>query len=633
MNYGINSKSQQGPFGKRRIPLLIIVLAVVAPVTLLTTWPRAPDVSLNEVDTGSPYKNTRPGVKYVGDAACSRCHAEIAETFRQHPMGRSLSPIDAAPIRGDEAGSRVLFEAQGLQYAIENRDGHTIHQETRRDAGGHIIAQNEAEVKFAVGSGRLGVAYLIEREGFLFQSPIAWYPRERQWDLPPGYQTLNSHFDHPITSACLFCHANRVESVPGMVNRYRPPIFRGHAIGCERCHGPGELHVTHPTLVDGRDVTIVNPALLEPSLRDAVCEQCHLNGQWRELRAGRQDGDFRPGLPFYRFWTVLEQAGASAKDRIVGQFEQMHESHCFRASGGRLGCISCHDPHRAPKPEEKVTYFRDRCLKCHANRGCSLPVSVRLGRSQNDDCTSCHMPRLKDSNTIHVAVTNHRIPRRADEAARSPIRTEGRHDSQRPMVNYHHDLMDDRERAEAEREVGVALCRAGPEGAAVALPLLEAALAARPGDGIAWEAKGFALGLLRESKAGLDAFRTALTVEPDREAALTGAAYLAAKAGQPEVSVEYWRRAIAKSPWRSDYRAQLAPLYFQLRDWRAAADTCKAALRLNPTNIEVRKLLVRCYLRLENRQAARDEFETLMGFDLTNRDDLQRWFAPLAQPR
>ena len=388
--------------------------------TILTTWRRAPDVSLHEADTGSLYKNTRPGVKYVGDAACSRCHAEIAETFRHHPMGRSLSPIEAAPIKGDEAGGRVLFEAQGLQYSIENRDGHTIHKETRRDTAGRIIAQNEAEVKFAVGSGRLGVAYLIEREGFLFQSPIAWYPRERKWDLPPGYQTSNSHFDHPITSSCLFCHANRVEPVPGMVNRYRPPIFRGHAIGCERCHGPGELHVTHPTLVDGRDVTIVNPALLEPSLRDAVCEQCHLNGQWRELRAGRQDGDFRPGLPFYRFWTVLEQAGASAKDRIVGQFEQMHESHCFLASGGRLGCISCHDPHRAPEPEEKVTYFRDRCLKCHANRGCSLPVNVRLGRSQSDDCTGCHMPRSKDSNTIHVAVTNHRIPRRADEAASIP---------------------------------------------------------------------------------------------------------------------------------------------------------------------------------------------------------------------
>jgi predicted CXXCH cytochrome family protein len=633
MKHGIDSQSQQGTLGGRRVPLVLIVLAVVGALTILTTWRRAPDVSIHQADTSSRYKNTRPGVKYVGDAACSRCHAQIAETFRRHPMGRSLSPIAAAPMRFDEAGDRVLFEARGLQYSIENRDGRVIHQETRRETSGRIIARNEAEVQFAVGSGRLGVAYLIEHDGFLFQSPIAWYPRERQWDLPPGYQTSNSHFDRPITPSCLFCHANQVEPVPDTVNRYRPPIFRGHAIGCERCHGPGELHVTHPTAVDGRDGTIVNPALLEPSHRDAVCEQCHLNGQWRELRAGRHDEDFRPGLPFYRFWTVLERAGAPAKDDIVGQFEQMHESPCFLASGGRLGCISCHDPHRAPTPEEKVTYFRDRCLECHASRGCSLAVSVRLGRSPDDDCTSCHMPHAKGSNTIHVAVTNHRIPRHADQDDRSPVRTEGPRDSQRPLVNYHRDLMDDRERAQADREVGVALCRAGREGAAVALPFLEEALAARPGDVIAWEAKGFALGLLRQGKEGLEAFRTALTVEPDRESALTGAAYLAAKAGQPLEAVEYWRRAIAKSPWRSDYRAELALLCFQVHDWRAAADACRAALRLNPTNIQVRKLLVRCYLRLGDPQAARDEFETLMGFDLPDRDELLRWFAPLTRPR
>ena len=61
---------------------------------------------------------------------------EIAETFRQHPMGRSLSPIAAAPMGFDEAGGRSLFEARGLQYSIENRDGRVIHQETRRDALG-----------------------------------------------------------------------------------------------------------------------------------------------------------------------------------------------------------------------------------------------------------------------------------------------------------------------------------------------------------------------------------------------------------------------------------------------------------------------------------------------------------------
>ena len=44
---------------------------------------------------------------------------------------------------------------------------------------GRVIAQTEGEVRFVVGSGRLGIAYLIERDGFLFQSPIAWYRREQ----------------------------------------------------------------------------------------------------------------------------------------------------------------------------------------------------------------------------------------------------------------------------------------------------------------------------------------------------------------------------------------------------------------------------------------------------------------------
>ena len=45
----------------------------------------------------TPWKNTQPHVQYVGDAACVRCHAEIADTFRRHPMGRSLGSVAAAP--------------------------------------------------------------------------------------------------------------------------------------------------------------------------------------------------------------------------------------------------------------------------------------------------------------------------------------------------------------------------------------------------------------------------------------------------------------------------------------------------------------------------------------------------------
>ncbi len=93
----------------------------------------------------------------------------------------------------------------------------------------------------------------------------------------------------------------------------------------------------------------MNPRHLAPALRDSVCEQCHLQGADRFLRAGRTEGDFRPGLPLDEFVAVFVEAGPAGRPRAVGHVEQMHASRCYAASGGALGCTSCHDPHRRPR--------------------------------------------------------------------------------------------------------------------------------------------------------------------------------------------------------------------------------------------------------------------------------------------
>jgi Flp pilus assembly protein TadD len=586
------------------------------------------------VETASPYANTRSKVGYVGDSVCTECHGKIAESYRKHPMGRSLSPIAAAARAGNvEGDNRPLFEAQGLEYSIEDRDGRVIHQETRRDSAGRVITRNEAEVKFVVGSGRRAFAYLIEHDGFLFQSPLTWYAQKQRWDLSPGYEKSNLHFHRPVNALCVYCHANQVEPVPGTVNRYRPPIFRGHAIGCERCHGPGERHIASPSMVDGRDRTIVNPANLEPSLRDAVCEQCHLIGERRVLRVDRRDEDYRPGLPFLQVWSVLEPSSGPALNRVVGQVEQMHRSRCFRASRGRLWCVSCHDPHQLPTSQEKVAFYRKRCLECHADRGCSLPAEARLKRSRDDDCAVCHMPRLRSTDVVHAATADHRVLRHGNGEAQPSTATDDANNSLLSLVNFHHDVMSDQERAEARRDIGVAVCRDGPDGAAMALPLLEAALAKRPDDTAAWEAKGFALGQLGRGGEALAALRTALAQEPDRESALAGVAHLAARGGRVEDALAYWQRAIKISPWRADYQAELGPLYLKIRNWRSAVEACREALRLDPTNLAVRRFLVRGELHLGNVEAARRELQILLGFDPPDRDDLQNWLTQLSRPR
>jgi hypothetical protein len=74
--------------------LLVIVILAVGLGGLWTTWQRSRPGDRPGLAT--PYRNARPGVRYLGDAACRRCHAEIDATYHRHPMGRSLIPIAEA---------------------------------------------------------------------------------------------------------------------------------------------------------------------------------------------------------------------------------------------------------------------------------------------------------------------------------------------------------------------------------------------------------------------------------------------------------------------------------------------------------------------------------------------------------
>ena len=578
-------------------------------------------VTASQLAAQSPYKNTRPGVKYLGDESCVHCHREIAETYRQHPMGHSLAPIAQARLSGgDERPGQPLFKAQGLEYSIERRDGRVIHQETQRDQAGRIVARNEADVQYILGSGRRGLGYLIERDGFLVQSPITWYSQSGRWELSPGYEDLNYHFDRPVQAGCLFCHTNRVELSNGALNRYVPPIFHGYGIGCERCHGPGELHVADPVMTNGKDLTIVNPKTLAPSLRDAVCEQCHLAGAQRVERVGLRAEDYRPGLALHRFWTVLVPASGQASSKFVGQVEQMHASHCFQASQGALGCISCHNPHQSPRQEERVSFYQHQCLQCHANRGCTLPRSDRLKQSKEDDCIACHMPRSKTYDIPHTAMTDHRILRQPEmedtnsEKSHSIVSTKASRSSRRFLEPFHKNLMDARDLVDVKREIAIAYSRDGKEGAREALPWLESSLSAYPDDLPALQAKAVALGWLNRADEGLAIFKKVLSKGPMQELALKEAAQGATQAGQFKTALEYWQRAIIVNPWRSDYRAAPAKLYVEGHDWSSAVEACQVALRLNPANVQVRRWLVQCYLNLRNDKAAHAEMAILQAF-------------------
>ena len=422
------------------------------------------------------------------------------------------------------------------------------------------------------------------------------------------------------------------------LNRYEPPIFEGHAIGCERCHGPGALHVKEGGLSTEPDLTIVNPAKLAPTLRDSVCQQCHLQGSFRIPRAGRDFFDFRPGLPLHRFLAVFVQKdGNQDKLEVAGQVEQLESSRCFRKSQGQLGCISCHDPHRLPAPSIKAAYFRERCLECHEKKGCAVPLAERQARGRGEDCIACHMPRSKTT-IVHVAATDHRIQRGASGvgALREKQREAPRMPGELVPEEYHWALMTEEERRDAARDLGVALetvarrWHADAEltrlAATQALPLLEAAVRDLPDDLSAGDSLGYVLGVLRGPGDALAVFERILRIQPGREWTLSYSALALRGLKRFDLARATLQKTIAVSPWRSDYRLGLARVCSQAGDWAGAAAACREAIRLDPELVEARSLLVQCYLQSHEPDRADAELEVLLSFYPASREAWQQWY-------
>jgi len=548
-------------------------------------------------------------------------------------MGRSLALSVGVPAAtGTSSDKLTTFDAGSSHFTIEQRDGRVFHRESRSDEQGRILAEVEAEVAYALGSGSRAISYLVQRGDRLYQSPITWYSQKQRWDLSPGYEQRNQHFDRPIEPQCLFCHSNRVLPVPMTVNRYQEPIFRGLAIGCERCHGPGQLHIEGQQVVEGRDLTIVNPRHLEPSLRAAVCEQCHLLGDYRIERPGRSPFDFRPGLSTSDFFAVYERS-SKLVTKAVGQVEQMKLSRCFQESKGLLGCTSCHDPHRVPTPSERVAHFGRKCQECHDQPGCSLPLSLRLARGTDDNCIACHMPTSTGTDITHVATTDHRILRTPESrTAALPAPAEG--DTPLRLVNGDHSGAGDFE--SQGRELGIALTFEGagqPDTPWVrqlglrALNLLDEALAERPDDLEVRRMRAWALALAGRRREAVELQQQILKVAPSYERVLEEFIQFSIQLGEPRPALAAAAEAVTLNPSSPDLRERLAYLYTQSQDWSGAMRESLESIRLDPFRRFARMFLIQCFLHQNDAARAEAELATLIGLNPNERDGLERWFA------
>lgn len=358
-------------------------------------------------DSGPPFENIAKSVKYVGNQACVACHEEQNQSYELTAHRHALAEIQLAE-EPPPGSYRHVVSNREYEIVHDLANQKLIHRE-RLIGGQSPDLVQEHVMRYLIGSGHHSRTYLLELDGFLIESPITWYTNQSRYAMSPGYDRVaHGSFERIADLNCLLCHAGEVGAAGG--NTFKPTIHQ-QTIGCESCHGPGEVHLSrHQDKSSSQnhqpDSSIVNPRRLTREASESVCANCHLRGTAAVTQPGKTMTSFRPGLLLQDCRVDYQLAENDGGMKVVGHVEQMHLSQCYVKSG-TMTCTTCHDPHSMTPMAERRQAYMDACIKCH-QAGCSSPPEPRLTKVPDNNCVTCHMPQ-SPTDIPHFAFTHHRI--------------------------------------------------------------------------------------------------------------------------------------------------------------------------------------------------------------------------------
>jgi tetratricopeptide (TPR) repeat protein len=511
------------------------------------------------------------------DAACAGCHRTIYEHYETTPMARA----SGAAMDGLMEGS-FTHAASGVRYKIFERDGAGWLSYARPETAPTGYLNGEVKLAYFIGSNTRGRTYLFERDGYWFETPVNWYAKKRVWDMAPNF--LNVHempLTLPVDANCLHCHVTGVaEALPGARNHFAAAPFAHGGIGCASCHGDATEHAR----TKGK-APVLNPAKLDAARRDSVCLQCHLEGETAAYRLGHSLATYRPGESLFDSVAYfVHQGEVGPQGRATSQYEALLESACKRASGDKMTCTTCHDPHASEAtetPTERVAYYRAKCLSCHTG------AKYRTAHHpEQQDCATCHMPRSASEDIAHEQVTDHRI----QIAASRPRSAAERASRSGALVPIGEEKATNRELGLAYAQVAKSGDRASGETALILLRKAEALEAATAKDAELHTELGFLEQKSGDIHAADREYRAALAADPDDGTARGDMAVLFAETGDYATAVRLWKRVFDADPAQAAAGYNLALGECRLGQKGDAEATLKRLLRFAPDNQRARAL-------------------------------------------
>jgi len=400
-------------------------------------------ISINNV---SPYLNHSDSAKYVGKQTCMLCHQNIYNTFIHTGMGKSLRYAVLSNSSANFNNAYVYDKFNDFHYQAFLKND-SIYIKEYRLSNKDTIFMMIKKINYIVGSGHHTNSHMYSVNGYLYQAPMTFYTQKKIWDLPPGFENgHNTRFFRKIGLECITCHNAYPEFVIGSENKYTS-IPTG--IDCERCHGPGSIHVhkiQRGEITDTSkyiDYSIVNPAKLPIDRQFDICMRCHLQGN-AVLVNNASFFDFKPGMKLSDFIQVFLPRFTDSKENFImaSHADRLKQSQCFIQSlkkskstnslkpyQNALTCVTCHNPHisvRVTDPE----VFNNTCKSCHSSNGlsnktCTSKIFLNALKTHNKtltNCVSCHMPVSDSKDIPHVTIHDHyiRIPEKTKNVKNNP---------------------------------------------------------------------------------------------------------------------------------------------------------------------------------------------------------------------
>jgi Flp pilus assembly protein TadD len=534
-----------------------VAVAAAGSLLLALLWAACATTTDREVQA-NPFLNIAEGVGFVGDEACASCHPDEHAGYQEHGMARSFYRMSDSVAVEDFSGVVVVHPSDGLAYTAYRRgDGRFVQEEFQLDEAGRKSHSLVRTMDYVVGSGNAARTYLTAINGRLFELPLTWYTTGTggRWDFSPGYRESNGRFDRSIPDRCMACHNGYSEPVPFVEGAF---ASLASGIGCERCHGPGDLHVdarlASEEAPDSVDYTIVNPRWLSFERRMDVCQQCHLSGAVSVQREGEEAFGYRPSRPLREHRAVFALADEDPhRVGVISHVDRMRQSACFVESG-TLECTTCHDPHagfRQAGPE----YFDRTCRSCHPGDQLASGIrdaGLRARHAQGTGCYSCHMPSVEAADAPHASFTDHfiRVVRDADRITGEARAGAG--DELRPYFD------EERDDDATEGIAYVVYGRQTGDRASISrgAGLLAQALEQRPAQGEAQFLLGFARMQLGQVREAVPALREAVRLGPNVPERLNALAQAYERTGTGSASdtEALYRRALDVQPLAAEVR-------------------------------------------------------------------------------